>query len=1470
MASREKDDEKLQRLLFRFHTYRKTIDDNKVKNAFLLNSQPEQFAKKVKIWEQNSLRSAERIAPLLGIDPTDRAAVRQLHKRLKGGYNPTEARPRPRPSPIPENDFQAITPEIQGSVGAQIEAAEKPVISNNYRKVSKSPSGEADLEWARLGREASPRLRGRKRPTVKPVSPVKPDVDDVDPGFDGIVPEIGGAVGEQVNHPPEDIVSTSALDPTGTDASVSDKPTDSNLVNEGDTHAVPASAPSSTSLVTVGDPLLAALDRTNPPREESNALTVIQPEDQDGDDTMITTEIVPRRSHAELVEEARNYQTPYLAIDMGRIRQMLDAINAAFEGNLMELDGEERLAIDDGTKKKEEDNDEDMPNKFPNRVRVSYPPGPIETAIVPYNLENVVVPSSWKTYLDSERVLDNEEAMRLEAEVKAWVAEREQEHNDRMNETEEEEKFDREGLFQEEINRRRAVRSHDFRMATLSREHEINMDLFDMLRNPRAQRVLNDEEKRIRNELWKVFDKHTTVYTKPMQLAKRLHAQLDHEKIIVQSVESLEKTLKEAQAFLAAHPNPEDDADIEVQRKHYKELARTIPKTLKKEMARLDKIRSVARDLTSSIAAGNENLLNHERPVRDRDTSNRVPEAMRVRPDPHQRLASFIRDREKRFDRENELRDQLEGMIEAGILKDPKEGERLFKELNKLKQEIAEQEQIFPRLQKAVADIDETRRIHHNNAVDRVIQEFKAIQDKFIYQKFKAGEKYTVLSEEDLGKKQMMKLKVATGGDGDEPDKEEKGEKKGKKDKDKGKKNKKEGGPKEPWDKMAGRVWDGFMALNFELDQLQEMPKEKRDKEWLATFEKRLAQMKDIMAKHATVSWDRREIMRDLQMRHNVALRNFLARRPQGHRNITPHQQQYLKDTREAAQNVAEDVQLDKERNQVVYSDAVGKKKFTEIQQMFRQEIEEYIIQAKQDVSANGPIISIIMQKILDQFQNQIDASTAEELKGFQDDIAKEQQYQRQRVSQFAFHKSGRSMFHAAQQKELTDYIMDPLSFRDASKAERLTHSKLGLYAVQTRRLLSLVRNMLALRQTFMKPVYQFLNECDLVPGSKFDLAVTHLFPPSEVELKLRLLKLMPEDQRKDYINGPVIQGIKQFFPDFDVENVTETNYNDEVMKINKAVKDFVEPLISKAGVSLNEFQDGMTRITRLRSYIASQVNPQLPEDKQLPQDSSPYANGPTDTAVLDDDSGAHSQGGQMINASFNPSTQSQITRDKIDEAKRQNYRLLEEGYALDFMKETKDGTYIPMHVDSSRFYFSQKDFKALKQQFISFQPLIPKQVVKNPNTYINTTLAQYGEVLQIPQRKTTDFDHPALIQKEAIEIQTLVNAYNTYTSTTLPEYSQDDNQQQNPVPTAPSGGSTQAEDHLAPTAFNDYMQIDPTSSSENISDPMTSGTQALFGTAPNIFSHPGTHGGTSAQPLGGDDAYMYTKGDTSWTTNWG
>ena len=269
----------------------------------------------------------------------------------------------------------------------------------------------------------------------------------------------------------------------------------------------------------------------------------------------------------------------------------------------------------------------------------------------------------------------------------------------------------------------------------------------------------------------------------------------------------------------------------------------------------------------------------------------------------------------------------------------------------------------------------------------------------------------------------------------------------------------------------------------------------------------------------------------------------------------------------------------------------------------------------------------------------------------------------------------------------LKDFVMDPTSFTPKDKTMMINDTSIGLYMSNTRRLLGLIDQSMRLRQRMVSEPYRIMGMEGAKEAPKFDMVLTHLFPPSQVELKLRFLMQLPN--RKRYEQGPFVKAIKMLFPDFDLETLSNETFIARVAEISQSSQQFLKNVVGMTPIAWSDFENQADELTRLEYEILSQV-----EDKPIENDPTRQQNDqnfqPTDAPPYDRDAGAvMNDAGLRVNPTFNPVTQGQITRDAVDDAKRVSYIQIVGSLASVFL-DPPDSTdpYVPLHVAPAKFFF--------------------------------------------------------------------------------------------------------------------------------------------------------------------------------------
>ena len=509
-----------------------------------------------------------------------------------------------------------------------------------------------------------------------------------------------------------------------------------------------------------------------------------------------------------------------------------------------------------------------------------------------------------------------------------------------------------------------------------------------------------------------------------------------------------------------------------------------------------------------------------------------------------------------------------------------------------------------------------------------------------------------------------------------------------------------------------------------------------------------------------------------------------------------------------------------KEVYKVMYKDFP--QDWTDAVHKLEAEVLELRTAVKDDISCFGPFLNSTINKIFDRFRQKIQEVGANDRMRFDAAIQSEKQMVQKIITKEAYHRTGAKIMNAAKSSTLQKFVLDPSSFNLADRNNLVQHTPAGMYLSDTRRLLDIVRQSMELRKKMMSQVFRQLNMEGNANSIKFDVVATNLFPPSEVEFKLRYLMTLDPDARKKYMNGRFIQAIKMVDDNFEFSDITNENLIEKINSIAQQSKSFLQTVVGPTPVAWGDFENMANELTRSKYAILSQVRDKPVEDDQDQIDRDKP--GPSDEFQYDQDAGAsRNPNGFAENITFNPTTQGQITRDKIDDNKRQNYMQMVGSMAITSLEPSEDEPYVPMHTSSAKFYFDGGNYKNLKGQYQSMRPLIPKKPVDDPNGFIEETLAYYGPVLGIKKRKSAQKDHPAYLQKEAIELQELVGAYTNYTTVTGGNYVHDASNQQQPQ--APQVVEQQPQDANKDNNTN----INPTSTGEEKSDPLTSGLRSVF-----------------------------------------
>ena len=471
----------------------------------------------------------------------------------------------------------------------------------------------------------------------------------------------------------------------------------------------------------------------------------------------------------------------------------------------------------------------------------------------------------------------------------------------------------------------------------------------------------------------------------------------------------------------------------------------------------------------------------------------------------------------------------------------------------------------------------------------------------------------------------------------------------------------------------------------------------------------------------------------------------------------------------------------------------------------------------REDISSFGPFLHQVVNQMYDRFRSQIQNVNAQDRARFDAAIESEKKFLQKIVTKEAYARTGAKLLNATKDGRLQKYVLDPTTFSEYDREAMMMYTPVGLYMSETRRLLDLVSQTMDLRKRMVIDVHKTLNMEGNPDAVKFDVVLSNLFPPSQVELKLRYLLTLPPDARKKYENGRFVQAVKMIDANFDISTVGNDNFLEVVSTIGQSSKSFLQDIVGATPISWSDFESMGNELVRSQAAILSQVR-----DKPVENDTEAQQvqQAPPDSFGYDQDAGAqNTDSGLRVNSTFNPATQGQITRDKIDDEKRSQYIQMVGSMVGTFLEASEDEPYVPMHPSAAKFYFSGDNYKSLKSQYQSMRPLIPKQPMADPNTYIEEMVSYYGPILGIKNRKSTFQDHPAYIQKEALELQELVNSFQNYTTATGGNY----------VHAQQSEAPPQSMPQQQQQPKEDNPQINPTSTGEEDTDPFRAGLQSAF-----------------------------------------
>jgi hypothetical protein len=472
-------------------------------------------------------------------------------------------------------------------------------------------------------------------------------------------------------------------------------------------------------------------------------------------------------------------------------------------------------------------------------------------------------------------------------------------------------------------------------------------------------------------------------------------------------------------------------------------------------------------------------------------------------------------------------------------------------------------------------------------------------------------------------------------------------------------------------------------------------------------------------------------------------------------------------------------------------------------------ELEQRI---QQDPSAYANNLQQMFEATFNRYKSMIGNVTNEQRIVFERALAMEKESLRKIISREAYKRVG--LYKAAKDDALQKFLLDPTAFKEVQPETAIPFTNAGLTVRESRRLITAMHDLMNLRQRMTAEVHKKLNLEHDDEAWKFDLVLTHLFPPSQVEMNLRYYLQLPAASRAKYKHGVFIKAIQALLPEFDPEKITREDFLSRVSEVSQASRAFLQKKSEGSGVSWGDLEDMCNSNIRTIGEIMSQldINPESMGDDYDDSPTDPTGDGPT----RDIDSG-------------NPSEVGQLRRDQIDDAKRQNYMRMVGSMAAPSLNDAPDEPYVPLHPQAAKYFFNGENYQSLSKQYESQRPLLPKTSIKNPLRVIHTILNQYGPILGIRKPKTKPFDHPSLIQKEAIELMELKAAYSRYATTTEGEFNTSTDEAMPDAPSVPEsqGPSKKASESMQTEETVErslYPKLDPLSTGEQQSDPYTSG----------------------------------------------
>ncbi|MGZ8545897.1 MAG: hypothetical protein ACXWVU_00755 [Sulfuricurvum sp.] len=486
-------------------------------------------------------------------------------------------------------------------------------------------------------------------------------------------------------------------------------------------------------------------------------------------------------------------------------------------------------------------------------------------------------------------------------------------------------------------------------------------------------------------------------------------------------------------------------------------------------------------------------------------------------------------------------------------------------------------------------------------------------------------------------------------------------------------------------------------------------------------------------------------------------------------------------------------------------------------------QLEQQIID---DPSAYSHNMNQIFEATFNRYKTMIGKVNTQDRKKFEEALEMEKESLRRIISKKVYEQWG--LIKATKDVNLQKLIMDPTTFQNIEPKDAIPFTNAGMTIRESRRLMGIMKELSQVRQRMTEEVHKKMNREHDNEAWKFDLICTHVFPPSQVEFKLRYYMKLSNESKNKYKKGVFMKAIKALLPDFDPDKLSKEDFLAKVNEINQSSKSFLQSKTEGTSMSWSDFEEMGNYATRGEAEIVTQLD--LDPKATFGDDYKEGGNDIEPGSNPNPNPDPTGNGPKKDQDSFNPSPVGQLLRDQIDDAKRQDYIRMIGSIASTSLEPPQEEAYVPLHPRSAKYFFNGDNYKALQKQFDAQHPIIPKTTVNNPMRLIQSIIKKYGPILGVKKSKTSEADHPGLIQKEAIELNELVSAFSRYTSATTGEFNQDagpsEEQSKQPQTEAQNQKEEQPTamqtEETAKTTNQEF--INPLSNGEEVSDQYISG----------------------------------------------